>query len=119
MEENEIAKRGHNKARRYDLNEISYYITCNYGYVPYSGDSYAGNIPGPKTFSVIVENTPENAILIYDRGYNSEKNVDLIQDRRYIIALTQSDYRDFMALPFGKKSFIEAEKTCMGESIAS
>ncbi|MEM3290958.1 MAG: hypothetical protein QW046_05525 [Candidatus Micrarchaeaceae archaeon] len=34
MGENDMAKRGHNKAYRYDLNQVSYYIGANYDYIP-------------------------------------------------------------------------------------
>ena len=33
MEENDKAKKGHNKKHRYDLNQISYYIAANYDYI--------------------------------------------------------------------------------------
>ena len=49
MEENDMAKKGHNKKHRYDLNQVSYYIASNYDYIPFAGDSYAGNIPDVKT----------------------------------------------------------------------
>ncbi|MEM3191991.1 MAG: hypothetical protein QW292_07875 [Candidatus Parvarchaeota archaeon] len=29
-----MAKKGHNKAYRYDLNQMSYYIVANYDYIP-------------------------------------------------------------------------------------
>ena len=87
MEENDMAKKVHNKKHRYDLNQISYYIAANFDYIPFAGDSYAGNVPDVKTFDMIVHSTPENAVLIFDRGYNSLENVKKIRKRRYISAL--------------------------------
>ncbi|EQD26381.1 transposase IS4 family protein [mine drainage metagenome] len=76
MKENAIAKRGHNKKHRYDLNQVSYYIAANYDYIPFYGDSYPGNIPDVSTFRMIVDSTPSDAVLIFDRGYNSKDNVE-------------------------------------------
>lgn len=114
MEENDMAKKGHNKKHRLYLNQISYYIAANYDYIPFASDSYTGNIPDVRTFGMIVDNIPEDAILIFDRGYNSKRNIDLIQNRRYIGALVQSDHLDLMAMPVGKDSFIETSKIVYG-----
>ncbi|MEM3489844.1 MAG: hypothetical protein QXO75_09370, partial [Nitrososphaerota archaeon] len=59
MEENDIAKKGHNKAHRYDLNQISYYIAATYDYIPLDGDSYPGNVYDSRTFPMIVERLPK------------------------------------------------------------
>ncbi len=114
MEENGMAKRGHNKAHRYDLNQISYYIAANYDYIPFAGDSYPGNIPDVKTFDMIIENTPEDAILIFDRGYNSATNIKKTGERKYLGALIQSDHMDLMAIPLEKDSFTETRKFVYG-----
>ncbi len=34
MEENDPAKKDHNKKHMYSLNQISYYIASNYDYIP-------------------------------------------------------------------------------------
>jgi len=66
MEENDMAKKGHNKKHRYDLNQISYYIAANYDYIPLYGESYAGNVHDSRTFHRIIENMPGNSTLIFD-----------------------------------------------------
>ncbi len=114
MEENDMAKKGHNKKHRYDLNQVSYYIASNYDYIPFAGDSYAGNIPDVKTFQMIVDSTPDDAILIFDRGYNSRANIKYTGERKYLGALIQSDHRDIMSLPLEKDSFIETRKPVYG-----
>ncbi len=53
MEENDMARRRHNNKHRYDLNQISYYIAASYDYIPFDGDSYAGNIPDVKTLHMM------------------------------------------------------------------
>ena len=114
MEENDMAKKGHNKKHRYDLNQVSYYIAASYDYIPFTGDSYAGNIPDVKTFQMIVDSTPDDAILIFDRGYNSRANIKYTGERKYLGALIQSDHRDIMSLPLEKDSFIETRKPVYG-----
>ncbi|EQD26269.1 transposase IS4 family protein [mine drainage metagenome] len=114
MEENDMAKRGHNKKHRYDLNQVSYYIAANYDYIPFYGDSYPGNIPDVSTFSMIVESTLEDSTLIFDRGYNSKDNINLIRKRKYLGALIQSDHNDLMAIPVENDSFTETRKNVYG-----
>ena len=114
MEENDMAKKGHNKKHRYDLNQVSYYIASNYDYIPFAGDSYAGNIPDVKTFQMIVDSTPGDAILIFDRGYNSRANINYTGERKYLGALIQSDHRDIMSLPLERDSFMETRKSVYG-----
>ena len=115
MQENDMAKRGHNKKHRYDLNQISYYIAASYDYIPFDGDSYAGNIPDVKTFDMILDNTPENAILIFDRGYNSSSNVKKMGRRKYLGALVQSDHMDLMTIPMERDSYFETSKNVYGK----
>ena len=115
MEENDMAKKGHNKKHRYDLNQVSYYIASSYDYIPLYFESYAGNIHDSKTFESIIGNIPVNSTLIFDRGYNSKNNIDLIGDRKYIGALKQSDYHDIMELDVGKDSYIELSRNAYGK----
>ncbi len=61
MEENSMAKKGHNKKHRYDLNQVSYYIASTYDYIPLYGESYPGNIHDSKTFENIIKNIPEDS----------------------------------------------------------
>ncbi|MCL4311324.1 MAG: transposase [Candidatus Thermoplasmatota archaeon] len=115
MEENDMAKKGHNKKHRYDLNQVSYYIASSYDYIPLYFESYAGNIHDSKTFESIIGNIPVNSTLIFDRGYNSKNNIDLISDRKYIGALKQSDHHDIMELDVGKDSYIELLRNVYGK----
>ena len=114
MEENDIAKKGHNKAVRYDLNQISCYIEVNEDYTPFYGDSYPGNMYDTKTFGMMVDAVLESSILIFDRRYNSGKNIKKIRNKKYIGALVQSDHMDLMGIPANKDSFIETRKTVYG-----
>jgi len=116
MEENDMAKRGHNKKHRYDLNQISYYIASNYDYIPLFFNSYAGNIHESRTFPEIIRQIPENAIVIFDRGYNSLENINMLEGRKYIGSLTLSDHPDLVDLPIKDDSFIEYEKNVYGKN---
>jgi transposase len=116
MDENDMAKRGHNKKHRYDLNQISYYIGSNYDYIPLFWNAYAGNIHDSKTFPEMVKQIPEDSIIIFDRGYNSADNVGIIKNRKYIGSLILSDHSDLLDLPVGKDSFIETEKIVYGRN---
>lgn len=102
-----MAKKGHTKKQRYDLNQISCYIAANSNYIPLYGESYHGNVHDARTFENIIGNIPENATLIFVRGYNSKDNIDLKYHRRYIGALKLSDHRDIMELLVEKDSHIE------------
>ena len=114
MEENDMARKGHNKKHRYDLNQVSYYIAANYDYIPLYGESYAGNMHDSKTFESIIGNIPDNSTLIFDRGYNSKSNIDLICNRKYIGALKQSDYHDIMKVHVNPDSYIEFSRNAYG-----
>ena len=116
MEENGMAKKGHNKAHRYDLNQVSYYIAANYDYIPLFWNAYAGNVHDSQTFPAMVREIPPDATVIFDRGYNSRENVGLLHDRRYIGALTLSDHKDLMDLHVGMDSFTETEKVVYGSN---
>jgi len=115
MQENEMAKKGHNKKHRYDLNQISYYIAANYDYIPLYGESYPGNMHDSRTFSMIVDKLPKDAIIIFDRGYNSADNIKMLCGRKYLGSLIQSDHMDLMNYPLERDSFFETHRTVYGE----
>ncbi len=116
MEKNDMAKRGHNKKHRYDLNQVSYYIASNYDYIPLYGGAYPRNIHDSKMFESIIKNIPENSTVIFDRGYNSKENILLLRERKYIGALIQSDHIDLMSLHINRDSFIETSKIVYGKN---
>ncbi|MCL5802519.1 MAG: transposase, partial [Candidatus Thermoplasmatota archaeon] len=116
IEENEMTKRSHNKKHRYDLNQISYYIAANYDYIPLFWNSYAGNLHDSRTFPEMIGKIPEDALVIFDRGYNSGYNVKLLGQRKYIGALTLSDHMDLVDLPIGLDSFIDTHKHVYGKN---
>ncbi|MGC8514565.1 MAG: IS1634 family transposase [Thermoplasmata archaeon] len=114
MKENDMVRKGHNKAHRYDLNQMSYYIEANEDYIPFYGDSHPGNMHDSRTFRAMVDAVPESSILIFDRGYNSRENIQYIRKRKYIGALLLSDHRDLAAIPVEKDSSVETGKVVYG-----
>lgn len=116
MEENDMARKGHNKRHRYDLNQISYYIAANCDYIPLFWNSYAGNIHDSRTFPEMIGQIPEDALIIFDRGYNSSDNVNLLGNRRYIGALTLSDHMDLVDMPVHMDSSMETERKVYGKN---
>jgi len=117
MEENEMAKKGYNKKHRYDLNQISYYIASNLDYIPLYGESYPGNVFDGRTFKTIIMNIPKSAIIIFDSGYNSEENISLISDRKYIGSLRPSDNHELLDIPIEeyKDGYYETMKHTLGK----
>ena len=115
MEENGMARNGHNKAHRYDLNQVSHYIAANYDYIPLFWNSYAGNVHDSRAFPEMIRQMPGDATVIFDRGYNSADNVKLLGDRRYIGSLVMSDHADLADLHAGIDSFTETAKIVYGK----
>mgnify|MGYP001626220844 CR=1 FL=1 len=116
MKENDMAKKGHNKKHRFDLNQVSYYIASNLEYIPLYGESYPGNIHDSSTFDMIIRNVPENAIVIMDKGYNSSHNISLMDNRKYIGSLKPSDNTDLIDIPLSEYTdgYYETSKFTLG-----
>ncbi len=116
MEENEMARKGHNKKHRYDLNQVSYYIAANFDYVPFYGESYPGNVFDGNTFKMIIANIPDWAIIIFDAGYDSAENIELIIDKKYIGSLRPSDNIDLLDIPVEQyeNGYYETRKFTLG-----
>ncbi|WP_337861138.1 transposase [Ferroplasma sp.] len=63
-----------------------------------------------KIFANIIENIPKDLTLIFDRGYNSKNNIDLIRDRKYIGSIKSSDYYSIMMIPVKENSYVDIIK---------
>ena len=95
MQESELAKRGHCKHKRNDLKIVglSMMITpdCN---IPLLYDTYPGNRPDSKQFAFMLEKLKSQyemltnkkadiTTIIFDRGNNSEYNIDSLEDEAF------------------------------------
>jgi len=98
------------------LNQISYYIASNYITFHSYLTPMQRTIYDSRTFPEIIRQIPENAIVIFDRGYNSLENINMLEGRKYIGSLTLSDHPDLVDLPVKDDSFIEYEKNVYGKN---
>jgi transposase len=108
-----LAKRGHCKSKRNDLRIVglSMMITpdCN---MPLLYDTYPGNMPDSKQFSVMlnklkaryeqIANQKTDITIIFDRGNNSQDNIDLLEQEQfplyYVGGLKRNQCSDLFAI---------------------
>lgn len=111
--DSELAKRGHSKEKRNDLKIVglSMMITpdCN---IPLLYDTYPGNTPDSKQFSVMLDKLKAryekltcrsaDVTVIFDRGNNSQDNIDLLESEifplYYVGGLKRSQCFDLFAV---------------------
>jgi len=90
MQDSELAKRGHDKAKRKDLRTVglALMVTPDFA-IPLLHDTYPGNMPDTKEFPVMVgklkaryETITKRATdvtVVFDRGNNSGDNIELLE----------------------------------------
>ena len=106
----EIAQRGKNKQKRYDLRQVGLaMVVTKQDYIPLFHHSYQGNMNDSKVFKKVVEKIKirmeslgmdiKKHTLVFDRGNNSRINLGIVKDLGiyYVGALT----------PFHHQSLIE------------
>ena len=90
MNESKLAKRGHCKQKRNDLRIVGLSLMVSPDYsIPLLHDTYPGNDGDAKEFKVMIErlkkryeaitNTKTDATVIFDRGNNSEVNIEMLE----------------------------------------
>jgi transposase len=112
-QKSDLAKRGHCKSKRNDLRIVglSMMITpdCN---MPLLYDTYPGNMPDSKQFSVMlnklkvryeqIANQKTDITIIFDRGNNSQDNIDLLEQEQfplyYVGGLKRNQCADLFAI---------------------
>jgi len=114
----EIAQRGKNKQKRNDLRQVGLaLVVTRQNMIPIFHHSYKGNINDSKVFAAVIEKIRnrltylglkvEEHTIIFDRGNNSKKNLDLIVsglNMYYVGALT----------PYHHKKLIEEAYNNLG-----
>ena len=118
-QESKLAKRGHSKEKRNDLKIVglSMMITpdCN---IPLLYDTYQGNTPDAKQFSVMLEKLKAryekltcqktDITIVFDRGNNSQDNIDILERESfplyYVGGLKRNQCEDLFA--YDKDLFI-------------
>ena len=104
-EKNTLAKRGHNKQKRYDLRQYSLaVVTTKDVLFPMCSHIYEGNINDQSEFPVYLDQVKERVpgldvsktTLIYDGGSNNKDNLAKLEDLKlhYICALSLSSRKD-------------------------
>jgi len=114
-EGNELPKKGNNKAKRFDLNQINLalLVTKDDG-IPLMHHTYEGNRHDAKKFPEIIgkladrfamfSKNIDKVTLVFDKGNNSKKNIELLDKTAYhfVGSLKPYDYKHFMEIPMEK-----------------
>jgi len=111
-EGNELPKKGNNKAKRFDLNQINLalLVTKEDG-IPLMHHTYEGNRHDAKKFPEIIgkladrfamfSKNVDKVTLVFDKGNNSKKSIELLDKTAYhfVGSLKPYDYKHFMEIP--------------------
>ncbi len=114
-EGNELPKKGNNKAKRFDLNQINLalLVTKDDG-IPLMHHTYEENRHDAKKFPEIIgkladrfamfSKNIDKVTLVFDKGNNSKKNIELLDKTAYhfVGSLKPYDYKHFMEIPMEK-----------------
>lgn len=105
-----ISQRGKNKQKRTDLRQVGLaLVVTRIDMIPLFHYTYEGNMNDAKVFKSVVEKIknrlcslevdPENHTLVFDRGNNSKKNIELIKSlhMHYVGALTPYHHKELIA----------------------
>ncbi|MGH9563488.1 MAG: IS1634 family transposase [Terracidiphilus sp.] len=108
----ELPQRGHNKAKRDDLRQVSLALLAALDFgVPLFHACYAGNVADSKAFAAeldpMLERLKELGVavtevtLVFDKGNNSEENFRHLDGTNchYVGSLPPSQHKDLMAVP--------------------
>jgi transposase len=111
----EIAKRGHNKQKRYDLRQFNVAILLSRdGKIPLLSTSYKGNQIDVKQFPdslskirkrlEAITKSVSGVTLVYDKGNNSRDNQVVMDEANvgYITSLIPSHYRELLEISVRK-----------------
>jgi transposase len=107
-----LPQRGHNKARRIDLRQVSLALLVSRDYhIPLFHDTYPGNRPDPPEFRAVLQALtrryqavfpqPHDITVVFDKGNNCPEGFALLERGRYhfIGALVPTQHPDLLALP--------------------
>ena len=112
-QDSKLAKRGHNKEKRNDLRIVGLALMVSPEFsIPLLHDIYPGNMSDAKEFAVIMErlksrydaitNTPADITVVFDRGNNSETNMDILESvdfkLHYVGGLKKNQAKELFAV---------------------
>ena len=121
-EGNELPKKGNNKAKRFDLNQINLalLVTKEDG-IPLMHHTYEGNRHDAKKFPEIIakltqrfagfSKNVDKVTLVFDKGNNSKKNIELLAKTSYhfVGSLKPYDYKYLLEIPLEKFPLVQRE----------
>ena len=119
MNPSELAKRGHDKAKRNDLKTVGLALTVTPDFsIPILSETYPGNRSDAKQFAVMMEQLQRrfrkiagqdaDITLVFDRGNNSEDNLELIESEglqfHYVGGLKKNQVSELFAV--SKRNYV-------------
>lgn len=117
-----LAQRGHNKAKRNDLRQISLGLLVSREFhVPLLHDTYPGNVNDSEEFSVILKDLlpryqrlaeQTDLTLVLEKGNNSAVNIEKIDESpfHFIGSLVPSQHPDLLQIPRSRFQKLEGER---------
>lgn len=119
----EIAKRGHNKQKRYDLRQFNVSLLLSKDEkIPLLSSTYEGNQIDVKRFPESltqimkrlrsITKSVSEVTLVYDKGNNAKDNQKIVDaaDVGYVTSLIPSHYRELLEIPLKKYQTINKGK---------
>jgi transposase len=117
-----LAQRGHNKAKRNDLRQISLGLVVSRDFhVPLLHDTYPGNVNDSVEFSRVLRDLlprykklakEVDITLVFDKGNNSEANLKAIEGSpfHFIGSLVPSQHPDLLEIPLTRFKVLSGER---------
>ena len=107
-EGNKLPKKGNNKAKRFDLNQVNLalLVTKDEG-IPLMHHTYEGNRHDAKKFPGIIR----KVTIVFDKGNNSKKNIELLDKTAYhfVESLKPYGYKHFLEIPLEEFKLVQRE----------
>ena len=99
--ESQLLKKGHNKKHRNDKNQINVALAADQENIPFMHETYPGNIHDSVEFPTLIDGivnrltdlkiNTEDITLVFDKGNNSEKNIDRLISKMSFVASAKSE----------------------------
>jgi len=113
----EIPQKGKSKQFRYDKNLVSLGLAVSEDNVPFMHETYEGNTHDSKIFPRLLDTlterlrnleiTTKNLVLVFDKGNNSEVNINDVLSDMHIVASAKPDQaRDLLRIPLDKYKYL-------------
>jgi len=97
----ELLKKGHNKKHRNDKNQVNVALVTNQENIPFIHETYPGNIHDSVEFPALIDGivnrltdlkiNTEDIIVVFDKGNNSDKNIDKLTSKMSFVASAKSE----------------------------